>query len=163
MDKIKNYIKRHNLINKEDKIVIGFSGGPDSLYLMLVLLELRQEFSLSLAAVYINHQLLVEASRHEAFARRFCEEHGVPFYCYRKDIASYAAKERLSIEEAGESFGMLHFIMFWRNCIMTASQWRIIEMTWQRQFFTVWQGGRDGKGWQASAQSRTGFFVRCYV
>lgn len=104
MDKIKNYIKRHNLINKEDKIVIGFSGGPDSLYLMLVLLELRQEFSLSLAAVYINHQLLAEASGHEAFARRFCEEHGVPFYCYRKDIASYAAKERLSIEEAGRKF-----------------------------------------------------------
>lgn len=43
MEKIIHYIKKHNLINNGDKIVIAFSGGPDSVYLMLVLLKLRDQ------------------------------------------------------------------------------------------------------------------------
>jgi tRNA(Ile)-lysidine synthase len=104
MDKIKNYIKRHNLINDGDKIVIAFSGGPDSVYLAQVLLRLREEKKLSLAAVYINHQLLAEAGEHARFARQFCEQHGITWYYFEKDIAAYAAEQKISVEEAGRKF-----------------------------------------------------------
>lgn len=104
MEKIIHYIKKHNLINNGDKIVIAFSGGPDSVYLMLVLLKLRDQMGLSLAAVHINHRLLKEAQEQAEFAQDFCAQHEVPFYCFEKDIHRYAKEEKISVEEAGRKF-----------------------------------------------------------
>lgn len=104
MDKMKEYSQKHNLINKGDRIVVAFSGGPDSVYLMLKLLAIQQEMELTLVAVYINHKLLKEADEHAKFVRRFCDQYDISLYYFEKDIASYAKKEKLSIEEAGRKF-----------------------------------------------------------
>lgn len=101
---MKEYSQKYNLINQGDRIVVAFSGGPDSVYLMLKLLQIKQEMELTLVAVYINHKLLKEADQHAEFVRQFCEKYDVPLYYFEKDIASYAKKEKLSVEEAGRQF-----------------------------------------------------------
>jgi tRNA(Ile)-lysidine synthase len=104
MNKMEKYIKKYNLIKSGDKIVVAFSGGPDSVYLLLELLRLKEKMQLSLAAVHVNHGLMEEAKKHEEFVRTFCEEHGVPLFLYQENIGEYAKKEKLSIEEAGRKF-----------------------------------------------------------
>ncbi|HIT59663.1 MAG TPA: tRNA lysidine(34) synthetase TilS [Candidatus Fimousia stercorigallinarum] len=104
MKQMMAYIIKHNLIRDGDKIVIAFSGGPDSVYLLLGLLKLREKMDLSLAAVHINHKLQQIAEEHAAFVREFCREHAVDLYYFEKDIEKYAKQNRLSIEEAGRAF-----------------------------------------------------------
>lgn len=104
MNQMKAYIRKYNLIKKGDKIVVAFSGGPDSVYLLIGLLDLKEELNISLVAVHINHKLQKIAEEHAEFVRRFCEEHEVPLYYYEKDINSYARQCKISIEEAGRKF-----------------------------------------------------------
>lgn len=102
--KVREYIKKNHLLSMGDGIVVAFSGGPDSLYLLNVLLELKEEWQLQLAAVHINHLLMKEAKEHVAFVRSYCEQHGVPLYYFEKDIGAYAKERKMSVEEAGRAF-----------------------------------------------------------
>ncbi|MDO4942615.1 MAG: tRNA lysidine(34) synthetase TilS [Lachnospiraceae bacterium] len=104
MKQMKAYIRKYNLIKNGDKIVVAFSGGPDSVYLLMGLLDLKKELDISLVAVHINHKLQRIAEEHAEFVREFCEEHDVPLYYYEKDINSYAKQCKISIEEAGRKF-----------------------------------------------------------
>ncbi|NYV28210.1 tRNA lysidine(34) synthetase TilS, partial [Streptobacillus felis] len=51
----RNFITEHNLIEKNDKILIAFSGGPDSVYLLERLLEIKNEYNLEIFLGYVNH------------------------------------------------------------------------------------------------------------
>lgn len=104
MDKMKEYSRKYNLIKRGDRIVVAFSGGPDSVCLMRKLLQYKDEMDLTLAAVYINHKLLKEAEQHAAFVRGFCDCYDIPLYYFEKEIASYAKAEKMSVEEAGRKF-----------------------------------------------------------
>ena len=53
---IKNTIEKHNLINAEEHIVIGLSGGPDSVCLFDVFCQLAAEYSWTLYPVHVNHK-----------------------------------------------------------------------------------------------------------
>ena len=95
-------IKRHNMLSPGDRIVIGFSGGADSVALLHWLCSLRAEYALTLAAAHVNHGLRgEEADADEAFCRALCERLGVPFTCFREDVAAFARERGLSLEEAG--------------------------------------------------------------
>jgi len=71
------------------KIVIGCSGGPDSMALFDMLLKIRSKYQLSLICAHVNHNLRRESVEEEAYLREFCEEHQV---CY----------ETMTIERYGE-------------------------------------------------------------
>ncbi|MDQ9892202.1 ATP-binding protein, partial [Acinetobacter baumannii] len=64
---------RENLIEKNDKIVVGFSGGPDSVFLTEMLLKLKEEIEFEIILVHINHLLRGEASDGD---ERFSLEYG---------------------------------------------------------------------------------------
>ena len=53
MNKVKQFIKENNLIQNGDHIIIGVSGGADSVYLLLVLNELRKSMDLTITAVQV--------------------------------------------------------------------------------------------------------------
>lgn len=57
MNKVKEFIKEKNLIQNGDHIIIGVSGGADSVYLLLILNELRESMNLTITAVHINHMI----------------------------------------------------------------------------------------------------------
>lgn len=102
LDKIKRTIKKHNLIECGDHIILGVSGGHDSVCLFHALWTLREEFDLKLTIVNLDHQYRGEASRLDSeyvveLGRRF----GVEVYAFSEDVESYSKLEGISFEEAG--------------------------------------------------------------
>lgn len=85
-----------------DGVLVGLSGGADSVGLLLVLWKLRETFQISLRALHVHHGLRgAEADRDAAFSRMLCERLEVPFYEFRIDAAKEALDRKCSVEEAG--------------------------------------------------------------
>lgn len=106
-------IRRHNLIEKGMHIVIGLSGGPDSVCLFDVLREVADEQELKLYAVHVNHKLRPGAAEDDQrYVEELCQKHNIPCYVFTEDCNVLAAKEGLTSEEAGrkaryDSFGQV--------------------------------------------------------
>lgn len=102
IEKIRKNIIKYELIKKRDKVVVGISGGADSICLAHILWTLRDEFEIELYGVHINHGIRKEtAKRDEEYAKEFCTKYKIPFFCFEADIPEIARKEKLSEEEAG--------------------------------------------------------------
>ena len=102
LNTVKNFITKHNMIQKGDRIVVGVSGGADSVCLFHVLLKLAPVYDLTLFAVHVNHGIRgEEADEDEAYVKKLCSEHQVSFTAVKADVRALAAKEGLSEEEAG--------------------------------------------------------------
>lgn len=85
-----------------DGVLVGLSGGADSVGLLLVLWKLQERFQISLRALHVHHGLRgAEADRDAAFSRMLCERLEVPFYEFRIDAAKEALDRKCSVEEAG--------------------------------------------------------------
>lgn len=82
-------------------MVVGLSGGSDSIALVRLLLELAEYGSyVVVGAAHLNHRLRASSEEDEAFCGRFAGRHGLPFVAERADVRGYAAAERLSLEDA---------------------------------------------------------------
>lgn len=100
--KVKTTILKHNLLEKGDHIVIGLSGGPDSVCLFSVLYGLAREMELSLHAVHINHKLRPQAAEaDQAYVEDLCRRRSVPCNVYVYDCNKIAAELGVTSEEAG--------------------------------------------------------------
>ncbi len=83
------------------RVLCAVSGGADSMCLLSLLLSLREERGLEVAAAHFEHGLRGEESlRDMAFVEDWCREHGVPCVTERGDTRALAAAEHLSLEEA---------------------------------------------------------------
>ena len=100
---IRNTIKKYNMISFGDNVVVGLSGGPDSVCLFHALSALREELGIvQLCAVHINHGLRgEEALRDEAYSERLAKRLGAEFRVFRYDIAGDAKRQGVSSETAG--------------------------------------------------------------
>ena len=99
--KVKQTIDKFQMIQNKDSITVALSGGADSVCLLLVLLELKKEFDISLQAVHINHKIRSgEATRDALFCKDLCKTLGVPFEVFEIDVPKEAKEQSLSIEEA---------------------------------------------------------------
>ena len=84
-------IKEYDMLPQGSRVIVGFSGGADSVALLSFLEEIQQELDLKLLACHINHQLRGdEAQRDEEFCRNFCEEHSIELCVFRENIAEEA-------------------------------------------------------------------------
>lgn len=102
--KVLSYIENNKLIKEKDKILVAFSGGPDSLCLLNMLNELRKELKIEIGAAHLNHLLRGEdAFKDEEFVIKTCKELGIPCYVKRVDINKYSKQYRLSSELAGRN------------------------------------------------------------
>lgn len=96
------YINENLLINKGDGIVVGLSGGPDSVCLLHLLCSVRDEMNLKLVAAHINHMIRGEdADGDENYSRELCRKFGVEFFALRKDVEGFGRDNGLSSETAG--------------------------------------------------------------
>lgn len=99
---IENAVKRYGLIEKGDKILIGFSGGADSVCLLHCLWGARERYGIQIFAAHVNHGLRGEtADRDERFCAGMCERLGVPLFVKRADVRRYAEEKGISEETAG--------------------------------------------------------------
>lgn len=99
--KIEQNIKEHNLIAQEDGVVIGVSGGPDSMLLLYALNELKTKLNFKIYVAHINHGIREEAGYDESLVKNFCEENNIQFFHLHADVLSEAKKHKLSTEECG--------------------------------------------------------------
>ncbi|WLD76706.1 tRNA lysidine(34) synthetase TilS [Mogibacterium neglectum] len=89
-------------IKHGDTIIVGFSGGPDSLTLLHALDSVKEVLGLSIYAAHINHQIRpVDCDKEAEHARDICEELGIPFKLVICDCKVLAKLEKVSEEEAG--------------------------------------------------------------
>lgn len=79
-------IKKYGLVKKKDKLLLGVSGGPDSLCLLHLFLKIQKEYSLKLICVHLNHCLREEANDEENFVKEVCGNQGVKFISARRQV-----------------------------------------------------------------------------
>lgn len=105
---VKKYIEENHMLENMDGLVMGLSGGPDSVCLLRVMCELAGCFGIGkdrIYCVHVNHMIRgEEADADEEFAGRLCGELGLPFVCFKKDITAYAGQIGCSVEEAGRKY-----------------------------------------------------------
>ncbi|MCX7710522.1 MAG: tRNA lysidine(34) synthetase TilS [Clostridia bacterium] len=95
-------IEKYHLLNKGDKVVVGLSGGPDSVCLLHILHSLVERMNIKLYAVHVNHLLRGQESElDEQYAGELCDRLGVKLYIKRINIKEMAEKKSISLEEAG--------------------------------------------------------------
>ena len=99
--KVLTTIQKHNLIQKKDKIVIGVSGGPDSMCLLNCLFCLRKVLQIELVVAHINHMLREEAEEETKYVQAFCEKIGVPCFVKYANITEMSQEQKLGKEEMG--------------------------------------------------------------
>lgn len=101
-EKVLKFNERNKLFAKGDRIVVGVSGGKDSVCLLDILNRCKEEYDLSLLVVHINHCLRGEAAdQDEAFVRDLAEKMGLEYYSERIDIRQVSKERRMTEEEAG--------------------------------------------------------------
>src|SRR5690348_11359920 len=84
-----------------DRVGVAVSGGADSVALLRILLELRQELGVVLSVVHLNHLLRgTESDTDEQFVRDLSRSHELEFIGERRDVRAYAAEHKLSLETA---------------------------------------------------------------
>lgn len=102
LKKIVAYVKKWQMLEKDDRVIVGVSGGADSICLLFVLLELQKEYGFEIIAVHVNHELRgMAAKEDEAYVKRICEERNIPCVVYSENVELVAKKRKQSIEEAG--------------------------------------------------------------
>ncbi len=102
LEEVKKYIQQHKLLQKGDRIIVGVSGGADSMCLLHILSRLTDEFDLTLYAVHVNHCLRgEEADRDQKMTEDYCAAHTISFVCIRVQIAEIARERGIGEEEAG--------------------------------------------------------------
>ncbi len=109
---VKKLIQKEDLLQKGMHVIVGLSGGPDSVCLFDMLCRLAEELALQLYPVHVNHQFRPGAAeRDQAFCETLCMSRGWPCRSFVYDCAQIAEAEGMTAEEAGrkvryEAFGV---------------------------------------------------------
>jgi tRNA(Ile)-lysidine synthase len=105
VNKVNDTIKTHNLIAEGDKVLVGFSGGTDSVAMLHILHDLQKELKFSLSAAYIDHKLRPRAAkREERFCKEFCRKCSIPFWSEAVDIPKLSSDNKTGIEETARIY-----------------------------------------------------------
>lgn len=100
-DKVIETIKKYELIQAKDKIVLGVSGGPDSISMLDILRQIREEFDFEIVVAHINHMIRKEAIQDEEYVKKYCEKNNIKCFVKRIDVIDIANNKKIGTEEAG--------------------------------------------------------------
>jgi tRNA(Ile)-lysidine synthase len=94
--------KRAGMLRAGERLGVGVSGGADSVGLLLLLGELREELGIVLSVAHLNHRLRGGASEaDEKFVAKLAAKHRLAFHLENTDVAARAKREKANLEDAG--------------------------------------------------------------
>ncbi len=99
--KVKAYMEEYQMVNENDTIVAGVSGGADSVCLFLLLEEYCRQKNARLIVVHLNHKIRKEAYEDARYVKALCEEFGVTLHLFEEDVEAFAKQHGIGTEEAG--------------------------------------------------------------
>lgn len=109
-EKVLNNINKYKLITPTSKIIVGVSGGADSVALLSVLNEIRKNLGFNLIAVHINHNLRGdEAKRDEQFVQGLCKQLNVECITKNVDVIAFTNKHKMTVEQGARELRYLSF------------------------------------------------------
>ena len=99
---VEHTLRTYRMVQNGDAVLIGVSGGPDSVALVHILLAFAPAYSLRIALAHLNHCLRQnESDRDEAFVTELAKQLALPIHVEREDVHRYQKRHRyLSLEEA---------------------------------------------------------------
>jgi tRNA(Ile)-lysidine synthase len=99
--RVLEFIRDHDLVGEGGTIVVGVSGGPDSMCLLHIMVELRRQLGIELHIAHLNHRLRGEESDGDAeYVSSVAAGLGLPATIEERDVSAYKRRHRLSLEEA---------------------------------------------------------------
>jgi tRNA(Ile)-lysidine synthase len=98
---MRKFVLAEGLLRPGDSVLVACSGGPDSVALLHLLLELSRDIPFSLSVAHFNHQLRPQADADEHFVQTMTLALDLPYFAGRADVRAEANKRGLGIEEAG--------------------------------------------------------------
>ena len=104
INKVREYVEQQHMLTKGDSVVMGISGGADSVAMLLAFSALQKEYALSLYAVHVNHGIREEADLDADYVRGLCEIYGIPFYLFTEDVKKMAKEQKKTVEEMGREY-----------------------------------------------------------
>ena len=101
--KVLETIRKYNLIEDGDKIVLGVSGGPDSICMLDNLREVKEEqiIEFEIYVAHINHMIREEAIDDEKYVQEYCKKYNIECFVKRADVQKIASEKKIGTEEAG--------------------------------------------------------------
>lgn len=109
LNSIKENIVRYNLIDNDDKIVVGVSGGPDSMCLLDSLLKLREplykEYGIKydIFVAHVNHMIREESEYEKEYVENFCKRENIEFFYLKENVEKLANEQKISVEMCGRN------------------------------------------------------------
>ena len=103
--KVIETIRKYNLIEDGDKIVLGVSGGPDSISMLNILKQIKDEQikDFEIYVAHINHMIREEAIDDEKYVEDYCNRNNIKCYIKRIDVIKIANDKKIGTEEAGRN------------------------------------------------------------
>ncbi|MCM1173438.1 MAG: tRNA lysidine(34) synthetase TilS [Blautia sp.] len=98
---VKAYIGKYRMIVRGDTVIAGVSGGADSVCMLFLLWQLREEMPFRLSVVHVHHGVRKDAGQDAGYVEGLCRKWKIPFYLKKADMDGYARENGLSPEEAG--------------------------------------------------------------
>lgn len=102
VEKIKHFMQKEDMVKDNSTVIVGVSGGADSVCLLWVLLQVQKEMKLNIVAVHINHNLRgEEANKDQDLVESLCAKWGVKLHVFSEDVEEVSSIQKISLEEAG--------------------------------------------------------------
>lgn len=100
--KVIETIEKYNLIKSGDKIVLGVSGGPDSITMLDILKDLKETMNFEIYVVHVNHMIRgQDAINDQKYVENYCNKNNIDFYTKAIDVQEIAKSKKIGVEEAG--------------------------------------------------------------
>ena len=104
-EKVLETIKKYNMIENGEKVVLAVSGGPDSICMLDILNDIKNDetidINFEIVVAHVNHMIRKEAEEDEKYVKKYCEEKQIEFYSKSIDVQKMANNNKIGVEEAG--------------------------------------------------------------
>jgi tRNA(Ile)-lysidine synthase len=130
MRKILDTIQRHQMLQIGEAVLVGVSGGPDSMALLHALLILSRKMHFTVGVAHLNHCLRgVDADNDEKFVQSAAKNLGLPVFTKKKISAPHKKRLEFLSKKPQETAGMIFFSRCAKEQVLRKSPWAINLMT----------------------------------